>query len=56
MTYVDKKTLIDLLESSLSKKTTDLGELERQLDEKIEKMKKRDQRSRRCYKNYKNWI
>lgn len=40
MTYVDKKTLIDLLESSLSKKTTDLGELERQLDEKIEKMKK----------------
>ena len=40
MTYVDKKTLIDLLESSLSKKTTDLGELERQLDEKIEKMNK----------------
>lgn len=40
MMYVNKKTLTDLLESSLYKKTADLEELERQLDEKIEKMNK----------------
>lgn len=40
MTYVDKKTLTDLLKSGLFKKKAELEELERQLDEKIEKMNK----------------
>lgn len=40
MTYVDKKTLTDLLKSGLFKKKSELEELERQLDEKIEKMNK----------------
>lgn len=33
MTYVDKKTLTDLLKSGLFKKEAELEELERQLDE-----------------------
>lgn len=40
MMYVDKKTLTNLLESSLYEKTADLEELECQLDERIKEVKK----------------